>query len=85
MHKSFEELAENLRQAAEQIPNGSLYRHYKDPDSRYQVLGFTIMEADDSVCVRYRSLTAEEVEFTRPVVEWVEYVKEQPRYVRIED
>lgn len=80
MHKSYEELGNALEAAAEIVEIGGLYAHYKNPSSRYRVLGFTVLEASDEVAVRYISINHEDVEFTRPLVTWVESIDGNPRY-----
>ena len=84
MHKSYEELGRALDAAAEAVEIGGLFAHYKDPASRYLVLGFTILEASDEVAVRYISIGHEEVEFTRPLVTWMESVDGSPRYAQVD-
>jgi len=76
-HRSAEELAIQLKEAATKVQVGSHYVHYKNPDSLYEVKELGILEADDSVCVIYRSLRDNKPIFVRPLSEWVEMVEWQ--------
>jgi len=84
VHRSYEELGQALDAAAEIVEIGGLFAHYKDPASRDRVLGLTVLEASDEVAVRYVSLDHEEVEFTRPLVSWMESVDGSPRYTQVD-
>jgi len=53
---------------------------------RYEVKKLSIMGSDESVVVTYKALYGLEIEFTRPVHEWVEQVEYEgelvPRFRR---
>lgn len=74
-HKSFKGLELILQQAAREVELNGTYVHYKDPNSRYVVRGFTILEASDEAAVRYCHVNAPSIEFTRPLVSWLEEVE----------
>jgi len=80
-HKSAEELAKELKEAATKVQVGGKYVHYKSPDSLYEVKELGILEADDSVCVIYRSLHGSKPSFVRPLREWIEMVNWQGQTV----
>ncbi len=46
----------HLRAAHERVTVGGMYRHYKDPDSRYRVKELALLEAGGEVVVVYESL-----------------------------
>lgn len=90
-HKSEEQLVRDLAQAAEQVPVGANYVHYKQPDweYRYQIVDHVILEATDEVAVLYRPTYMEhKVVFARALSIWQETVewegKTVPRFARIE-
>jgi len=74
-HISFQELQKLLDEAAKLVAVGSEYRHYKTADSRYKVTGLSILEASDTVAVRYASLLSPNVEFIRPIEDWLAKVE----------
>lgn len=81
-HKNDEELAKEIKKASTQVQVGGKYVHYKSPHSLYEVKELGILEADDSVCVIYRSLTSDKPTFVRPLSEWVETVEWQGNKVQ---
>ena len=90
-HKSEEQLAKELADAAQQVPVGTFYAHYKHPDweHRYEIKGHVILEASDEVAVLYKSLyMKQEVVFARALSVFQETVEWEgetvPRFIRLE-
>ncbi len=87
-HKPDEQLKKELEEARAKVQIGGKYTHYKNPDSLYEVKELGVLEADDSICVIYRSLTiSHKPTFVRPLSEWLEEVvwqgKTAPRFKKI--
>lgn len=80
MHKSFEELQLSLSAATSQVKLEGVYAHYKDEGSRYKAIGLCILESTDEVAVRYVSLESEDIEFIRPLTEWLEEIDGRQRF-----
>ena len=82
-HKSIDELRNYLAEANNRVSIRNLYRHSKS-GGIYKVEGFNIMEVDNEVVVRYSSVDVEDIEFIRPLREFIEVVsidgKMQPRF-----
>ncbi len=71
MHKSHEQLHNELAKAAKQITVGANYAHYKNPDNLYEVLHIAVTENDDELCVIYRAAHDPELVFVRPISSWL--------------
>ncbi|MFA5004020.1 MAG: DUF1653 domain-containing protein [Candidatus Saccharimonadales bacterium] len=80
-HLPFEELRVDLADAATKVEVGAHYAHYKHPEDLYRVVGFTILEATDEVAVRYSALHEPNVEFARPLANWLSIVEHDGRHV----
>lgn len=84
-HKPLDELRNNLASAKEHVSVGVLYRHNKS-GNLYKTIGLTILEETDEVAVRYCPVDIDDVEFVRPLRQFVELVtidgKELPRFER---
>ncbi|MDQ3065165.1 MAG: hypothetical protein M3Q36_02745 [bacterium] len=73
-HKPYGEASKAIEFVRTRIPEGSIYRHYKDPESRYRVDGYVIIEATDEVGIRYIGGNMGDIEMLRPAAEWLEAV-----------
>lgn len=86
-HKSPEQLAKELKEAAKIISVGGTYCHYKTPASRYTIIDIGFMESDNSLCVIYQSHVKGMPPFVRPFTEWIDTVEWEgrtvPRFRRI--
>jgi hypothetical protein len=86
-HISEDDLSQSLRRAAELVPTGAVYAHYKHPELTYTVTGHTILEANDAVAVTYKANYGKGISFTRALDSWLEQVsvegKTVYRFVRI--
>ncbi|MCA9387187.1 DUF1653 domain-containing protein [Candidatus Dojkabacteria bacterium] len=75
MRKSYEELQHMLTSASEQIKLGSEWVHYKNPDKKYEVKEFVIIESTQVVGVVYESEDNPGIKFMRPLDEFFDNVK----------
>jgi len=82
--RSYDELLTALAGADVAVPVGEIYAHYKTPESRYQIKGYAIREADDSVLVLYAPVSEPYVVFARPIDEFVEEIGGVLRFQHIE-
>lgn len=86
-HKSIDTLHDMLKDAAAQVSAGSSYIHYKDSLKRYIVTGLSIMEDTDEIAVKYAMADVPDIEFVRPLAQWVEAVEwngqQVPRFTRV--
>lgn len=87
-HQGFRELDALMRNAADKYPVGSEYVHYKDPNSRYEVVGHAILEAHDIAAIEYIDPVYPTVKFVRPMSSWSEKVEYQgnsvPRFTPVD-
>jgi hypothetical protein len=74
-HVSQADLTLRLAEAAERVPTGGKYRHYKQPHQYYIVTGHVIMESDDTAGIVYRAEYGERITFVRPLASWLEKVE----------
>ena len=85
--KSYEQLKQELADAARSIEVGGRYAHYKHPELPYIIKGFAIWEVTDEVAVLYQPVHEPAVTFVRPLKVWLETVewegKTVPRFVKI--
>jgi hypothetical protein len=86
-HKTKEELDKEIAEARSKVEVGGKYTHYKTPTSLYEVIDLGVLEADDNICVIYKSLVVDKPCFVRPLSEWLEEVEWQgktvPRFKRL--
>lgn len=88
-HKSGEQLREEMTAAMELVKVGEIYSHYKNPDDHYQIKGFCVTEADDTVCVLYEPLyeRLKGISFARPVKSFTETIEkdgvETKRFLKV--
>lgn len=63
------EIRQVLAEAADKVSIGGVYRHYKNPDNKYTVLGLFIIEATNGVGVLYKANYGDldGIQFARPV------------------
>ncbi len=54
-HKSPDVLKNEIEEGKKQVPIGSLWGHFKNPDKYYEIVDLVIMEETDEVGVAYRS------------------------------
>lgn len=84
-HKPEEVLEQELQGAAEQVPVGALYAHYKHPERLYEIVGHAILEATDEPAVLYRKQYGK-VTYVRALSVWLETVewegKTVPRFTK---
>ena len=64
-----------LHWATTLVSVGGFYRHYKDPMAYYMVTGLCILEATDEVAVRYKPAGKGDIEFVRPIAEWLDVLE----------
>jgi len=85
--KSYEQLRQELADAATKVNVGDMYGHYKHPDKPYCIKGFCVLEANDEVAVMYEPVDQPGVVFVRPVSVWLEAVEWNgtivPRFTKI--
>ena len=67
------DLKQQMADAAAKVEPGALYRHYRAGDFRVQ--GFVILEADETVAVRYAKVEEPDVAFVRALSSWLETVE----------
>jgi hypothetical protein len=86
-HKPETQLLAEIEDAAEKIEVGADYTHYKDPNKTYTTLGLLVLEATDEIAVRYKANYGAELEFARPVSEWLELIsingRANPRFTKV--
>lgn len=82
-HQSLETLQALLEEAKTKVTLGGEYSHYKNPLSRYLVLGLVVIEASDEIAVRYSSHQHPEVEFIRPLTSWLDKIDGKKRFEEI--
>ena len=86
-HDSEIALDQELQTAAEQVPVGALYAHYKHPELIYIIGGHCMMEATDRPAVIYQAQYGKKITWARELgvfLETVEYEgKTVPRFTRI--
>lgn len=74
-HISHTILNKRIDEAKSLVKIGSIYKHYKFPERNYKVLGFSIQESSEKVCVRYQNVNEENApEFVRDLDSWLETV-----------
>lgn len=85
--KSYEQLKQELKEAADKVQVGVSYAHYKLPQLPYRVTGLAVMEASNEVAVLYQPLHEPDVTFVRPVSAWLETVEHNgqtlPRFTKL--
>ena len=79
--KSYNDLKQELNEAAKKIEVGGLYAHYKQPELPYKIRGFAVWEETDEVAVLYQPVHEPEVIFVRPLKIWLETVEWQGQTV----
>jgi len=67
------ELQDRLDYATSMIQIGKRYRHYKG--NLYKVMALAITEATNEPAVIYKALYGKEIQFIRPVSDWVMAVR----------
>lgn len=72
MHKSEDQLREEISKASEIVEINATYMHSKSR-GLYVVRGFSVLESTNEILVRYASIETE-IEFARPVNQFVESV-----------
>lgn len=80
-HKEQLELKKELEDAKTKITVGTLYRHHKNRDKVYKVIGLGFLEADDELCVIYQAEYGERLTFLRPLSIWLESVEWEGKIV----
>lgn len=82
---TIEELAALLKEAEEQTPVDTIWRHYRDNSGTtpYTITGHAITEADETVVVLYQN--PDKIVFSRPLSEFIETVRggTQKRFQKI--
>lgn len=79
-HKSLEVLRQELVAADDIVAVNGLYRHSKSGND-YIVSGFTVLEGDDVVAVKYSPVDNIDIEFARPLGSFTEEVEVDSRRV----
>lgn len=80
-HKTFAALHKMLDDGQSKVTVGGQYTHYKDAKKVYVITGLSILEANDSVAVKYARTDNPEVEFVRALDVWLETVEWQGQTV----
>ena len=80
-HKTQDELAAQLKKAAQQVKIGGFYTHYRAPDQTYRVLYLGFLEASDEPCVIYQALYGEKIIYARAVDRWLDQVEHNGQLV----
>ncbi len=75
MHKSQNELVNEINEAAKKVQISGKYYHYKNPDQLYKVLYVAVTEWNDELCVIYQAEYGEKIVFVRPLDSWLEEVE----------
>ncbi len=81
MHKSHDELHNQLESARQKVAVGAVYAHYKHPNQLYKVLHVAVTEWNDELCVIYQAQYDTELIFVRPLASWLETVEWQGKSV----
>ena len=78
-HLSEEELVLQLEKAHKSVKVGAVYAHYRDPRSRYKVVGLAVIEATQEPGVLYQKETGSDdlksMVWVRPISSWLDKVK----------
>jgi hypothetical protein len=69
------ELQKRLDDTASVVQVGGRYRHYKG--NTYQVVALALIEATNEPAVVYKALYGKELQFIRPISDWLIAVKWQ--------
>lgn len=74
-HKSPEVLRNEIEEGKKQVPIGSFWSHFKNPDKYYEIVDIVVMEETDEVGVAYRSTfePTKGVTFVKPLEEFLSY------------
>ena len=85
-HKPEKTLAQELQAAAQQVPVGAFYTHYKHPELCYKIVGHCVLEASDEVAVLYQAQYGEKITYARALSVFLETVayegETMPRFTR---
>ncbi len=80
-------LAEVLAKARKQVPTGSIWVHYKNPNNQYRVVAIALIEDSELPTVIYRSLQEKKLTWSRPLNDFLAKVEgkpdHQPRFRRV--
>lgn len=82
MKKSYEELQTMLTDAADQVPLGSIWKHYKDSEAAYEIKDIVIIESTKEVGVVYEPESQPGVKFVRPLSEFFEDVEFEGKTIK---
>lgn len=80
-HRPYEELESQIDDAASRLAIGSLWRHYKTLEI-YRIMGFSILESDDSTVVNYTNVSYDKIPFIAPVNRFFETVESDGDTIR---
>lgn len=81
LHKTEDELKQEIVKAGKLIKIGATYQHYKGAHMLYKVLDFATLEANDELCVIYQASYGAGFKFVRPVSVWLENVEWEDKIV----
>lgn len=73
-HKQHHELIKELEAAKTKVTVGAIYRHYKNPDMLYKVIGLGFLESNDELHVIYQAQYGDKITFLRPLSVWLDKV-----------
>jgi hypothetical protein len=88
-HLSEKELLLRLEEAHQAVEIDCFYKHYRDPDGCYKVMGLAIIEATQEVGViyqkQYGSDGLKSITWIRPLSSWLEIIddKNTPRFWKV--
>jgi hypothetical protein len=87
-HKPGLQLTNELHHAAENIPVGATYAHYKHPELHYRIVGHCVLEANNEAAVLYQAQYGSKITFARAVSVFMEHVdwngESTPRFTRVD-
>ncbi len=74
-HKSSEVLREELKNAGIQVPTGTLWSHFKNPEHYYEITGLVVIEETDEIGVLYKATfePTKGITFLRPLESFLGY------------
>ncbi len=81
VHKSPEDIENELEMAKKKVVIGGMYSHYKNPEHLVKVIALGTQEATDKLCVIYRETANGNLIFVRDLDVWLENpIKDTPRF-----
>ncbi len=75
MHQDEGRLSQQLEMAQAQIRVGARYRHYRQPDKIYVVIGIGILEASEEPAIIYQAEYGHRLVWIRSVIDFMSEVE----------